>query len=674
MLAFACWHPGAFPAARGTAASQSKTDKMPWAVGPCVLRYRRGSALRSGFGEAAERIRQENRAKEEAEKAERKKKEAAKIQAQVKKRMEAREKAEAARKKKAEEQEAQQREAAAARRAAAAAKRQAKAEALADEDEDQAWTPSNSEDDGEDEDEDEDSPSEKLPLSDAANELLQTVKLWQQEGKTLKLFKLMDNVTSLEPAHDRTEVGSAVVKALLQSARAVLAFQAVQQAEECGYPLASKLIVSVVKGIAVRRPQDAASSSKAGRSGRAKGKSARGMKKTEGADEEVRDDVDMCLELAELLRKRGEALELSAIAQVYAVVVCVHLRHGRLGAAKESLSLLRAMPVAVKLGVYKSMMREFALVQSLQGLLQVLDLMGHFGVEADAEVLEMVANVCVHDVTFVKGAVSMETLPSGGLPEACLAGRSNVGKSSLVNMVCNRKKLAFTSKTPGKTQEFNYFLVTGGQVVGAQAESSSAAAPPDAHSACKNRFHLVDLPGVGYAEVPSFKREEWKKFYRAYLTERAELRVLFQLIDGRHGALKDDVELMQLLTVVQRERSAPPFQHVVVLTKMDKRESKDVERVLGSVREALEGAGCDAELTPIVLTSSLSKLGRAQVWRYLRLAADMGQEPQVVNLASFRSSRKGGNAAAPPGRGKKSYSNKSVKFKGLGKALRKLGT
>ena len=187
--------------------------------------------------------------------------------------------------------------------------------------------------------------------------------------------------------------------------------------------------------------------------------------------------------------------QVRAVARVYAAAVNGLLRQGRLRAAKDQVQILRVSPV-LNVGVYKALMRGFGRLQSLQGVLEVLDVMRELQIEADAECLELVANVAVHDVTFVKGAVSMQGLPEGDLPEACFAGRSNVGKSSLVNMVCNRKKLAFTSKTPGKTQEFNYFLVSGGRAVGrAQVPAGGGGGVIQ-----KNQFHLVDLPG-GHAAL-----------------------------------------------------------------------------------------------------------------------------------------------------------------------------
>ena len=183
--------------------------------------------------------------------------------------------------------------------------------------------------------------------------------------------------------------------------------------------------------------------------------------------------------------------------------------------------------------------------------------------------------------------------------------------------------------------------------------------------------------GVGYAEVPNFKREEWKKFYEDYLTHRTSLRVMFQLVDGRHGAMKDDLELMKLIAEVQRRRqdTQEPFKHVLVLTKMDKRESKDVNQVMALVREELAASGCEADAIPIVLTSSLSKAGRSEMWRYLRLAAGMGEEEDVVDVTALSSAgRAGGDGRPDVSKSKHKYPKGSPKFKGLDKMLKKIGT
>jgi GTP-binding protein EngB required for normal cell division len=124
--------------------------------------------------------------------------------------------------------------------------------------------------------------------------------------------------------------------------------------------------------------------------------------------------------------------------------------------------------------------------------------------------LQAVANAAVRSVQFVTGAVSMETLPKKWLPEAAFIGRSNVGKSSLINMVCNRKALAYTSKRPGKTQQFNYFEVNGEQQSSSGSGSSKGGSSKVVKPAVKGRidaqqaFYIVDLPGIGYAKVPQY--------------------------------------------------------------------------------------------------------------------------------------------------------------------------
>ena len=109
-----------------------------------------------------------------------------------------------------------------------------------------------------------------------------------------------------------------------------------------------------------------------------------------------------------------------------------------------------------------------------------LDLMREAGLHPDTDSYQHLGNTLVRSVDFIAGAVSMDTLPTRTLPEVCFIGRSNVGKSSLLNMVCNRKDLAYVSKRPGKTQQFNYFIV---------------------NDKSKSTFYMVDVPGVGYAKV-----------------------------------------------------------------------------------------------------------------------------------------------------------------------------
>ncbi|SDC78129.1 ribosome biogenesis GTP-binding protein YihA/YsxC [Ruegeria marina] len=171
---------------------------------------------------------------------------------------------------------------------------------------------------------------------------------------------------------------------------------------------------------------------------------------------------------------------------------------------------------------------------------------------------------------FVKGVVAMSGLPPADRIEVCFAGRSNVGKSSLINALTGTKGLARASNTPGRTQEINYF--TQG---------------PD--------LYLVDLPGYGYANAPLKIVEKWQKLLKQYLSGRQTLRRAFVLIDARHGVKAVDDEIMKLL-----DTSAVTFQ--CVLTKADKVKAAEREKVLAQVRGAL--ARHPAAFPEIVLTSS----------------------------------------------------------------------
>ncbi len=171
---------------------------------------------------------------------------------------------------------------------------------------------------------------------------------------------------------------------------------------------------------------------------------------------------------------------------------------------------------------------------------------------------------------FLKGVVAMEGLPPADRAEVCFAGRSNVGKSSLVNALTGRKALARTSSTPGRTQEINFFTL---------GES----------------HYLVDLPGYGFAQAPVKVVEAWQRLLKAYLAGRATLRRAFVLIDSRHGVKPVDEEIMALL-----DKAAVPFQ--TVLTKADKIKATERDKMLDQVRDKLSRH--PAAYPELILTSS----------------------------------------------------------------------
>jgi GTP-binding protein len=173
------------------------------------------------------------------------------------------------------------------------------------------------------------------------------------------------------------------------------------------------------------------------------------------------------------------------------------------------------------------------------------------------------------ETTFLKGVVAMNGLPPADRIEVCFAGRSNVGKSTLINALTGRKGLARASNTPGRTQEINYF--TAGDI------------------------YVVDLPGYGFANAPVAVVEKWQKLLKQYLQGRQTLRRVFVLIDARHGAKAVDEEIMSLL-----DASAVTFQ--VVMTKTDKLKGGALQASLDKTRAAL--AKHPAAFPEIILTSS----------------------------------------------------------------------
>ncbi len=176
-------------------------------------------------------------------------------------------------------------------------------------------------------------------------------------------------------------------------------------------------------------------------------------------------------------------------------------------------------------------------------------------------------------VAFVKGVVALDGLPVGDRTEVCFAGRSNVGKSSLINALTNRNKLARSSAEPGRTRELNYFDLGEGQVF------------------------LVDLPGFGYAKVSRTQAEAWMKLTRSYLRGRPNLRRVFLLVDGRRGLMDTDLDVMKML-----DTSAVTYQ--IVLTKVDKLSKGEGDKLAAETELVLKKHGA---AHPTVIMSSAEK-------------------------------------------------------------------
>ncbi len=191
---------------------------------------------------------------------------------------------------------------------------------------------------------------------------------------------------------------------------------------------------------------------------------------------------------------------------------------------------------------------------------------------------------------FVKSAIDEKAFPKDRRPEIAFAGRSNVGKSSLLNHLLGRKGLAKTSATPGKTQLLNYFSIN-------------------------NKYYFVDLPGYGFAKVPLSVKEHWGRVVTEYLATRETLRLVVVLVDSRHAPSPLDVELLELLDRAQRPA-------VLVATKADKLKSSQRARQLKALRAGL-GLAPDALLIPY---STVTHRGRKELWAVLDGVLGVGEQ------------------------------------------------
>jgi GTP-binding protein len=199
--------------------------------------------------------------------------------------------------------------------------------------------------------------------------------------------------------------------------------------------------------------------------------------------------------------------------------------------------------------------------------------------DASDAAIEAARHLFAQDCTFVRGVASLDGLPDPNLPEVAFAGRSNVGKSSLLNSLTGRKTLARTSNTPGRTRELNFFNLAG-------------------------RLMLVDLPGYGYARASKTDIARWNETLRSYLRGRPNLQRLCLLVDARHGVKAGDEEMMTML-----DTSAVVYR--VVLTKMDKLSATEQEQVTAKVAAALKSH--PAALPELITTSARKNSGIAEL-------------------------------------------------------------
>lgn len=195
----------------------------------------------------------------------------------------------------------------------------------------------------------------------------------------------------------------------------------------------------------------------------------------------------------------------------------------------------------------------------------------------------------IQSANFLKSSTSISQCPTPGIPEFAFIGRSNVGKSSLINMLTGRKGLAKTSGTPGKTRLINHFIIN-------------------------EQWYLVDLPGYGYARISKKARAKWEKMIKDYLTVRKNLRCIFLLVDIRISPQASDLEMMDKVAAL-----GLPF--VILFTKADKLSNRLLNENLTAYRTLLQE---DWEVPPLsIVTSSKNLLGKEEILSLINTQAGL---------------------------------------------------
>jgi GTP-binding protein len=212
--------------------------------------------------------------------------------------------------------------------------------------------------------------------------------------------------------------------------------------------------------------------------------------------------------------------------------------------------------------------------------------------------------VKIHTSTYITSAPSLKECPEfQGAPEMVLVGRSNVGKSSFINSMTQRKNLARTSNTPGKTRYINFYDIR--------------YAKPGAPQGVTDQLLFVDLPGYGYAKISKTEQEKWRRNLEAYLGKRQPIRLVIQMIDARHGPQDNDIQMYEWLQFHGRRVQ-------VVLTKIDKLSKNEIAATVSKTAHLLDVTPAD-----VLPYSAETHLGRDKAWQAMLSVLSMPALPSV---------------------------------------------